>query len=71
MPNPKTGTVTFDVATAIKETKAGKVEYRVDKTGVIHVGVGKVSFDDTKLRENACTWLMSPSPLSVAVTVMV
>jgi large subunit ribosomal protein L1 len=53
MPNPKTGTVTFDVATAIRETKAGKVEYRVDKTGVIHVGVGKVSFDATKLRENA------------------
>lgn len=52
MPNPKTGTVTFDVATAIKETKAGKVEYRVDKTGVIHVGVGKVSFDADKLREN-------------------
>ena len=53
MPNPKTGTVTFDVATAIKETKAGKVEYRVDKTGVIHVGVGKVSFDADKLRDNA------------------
>ena len=53
MPNPKTGTVTPDVATAIRETKAGKVEYRVDKTGVIHVGVGKVSFDATKLRENA------------------
>jgi large subunit ribosomal protein L1 len=53
MPNPKTGTVTFDVATAIKETKAGKVEYRVDKTGVIHVGVGKVSFESVKLRENA------------------
>lgn len=53
MPNPKTGTVTFDVATAVRETKAGKVEYRVDKTGVIHVGVGKVSFDDDKLRENA------------------
>jgi large subunit ribosomal protein L1 len=52
MPNPKTGTVTFDVATAIKETKAGKVEYRVDKTGVIHVGVGKVSFDTDKLRDN-------------------
>ena len=52
MPNPKTGTVTFDVATAIKETKAGKVEYRVDKTGVIHVGVGKVSFDADKLRDN-------------------
>jgi large subunit ribosomal protein L1 len=53
MPNPKTGTVTFDVANAIKETKAGKVEYRVDKTGVIHVGVGKVSFENDKLRENA------------------
>ena len=53
MPNPKTGTVTFDVATAVRETKAGKVEYRVDKTGVIHVGVGKVSFDANKLRENA------------------
>jgi len=52
MPNPKTGTVTPDVATAIKETKAGKVEYRVDKTGVIHVGVGKVSFDQDKLRDN-------------------
>jgi len=53
MPNPKTGTVTPDVTTAVKETKAGKVEYRVDKTGVIHVGVGKVSFDSDKLRENA------------------
>jgi large subunit ribosomal protein L1 len=53
MPNPKTGTVTFDVANAIRETKAGKVEYRVDKTGVIHVGVGKVSFEPDKLRENA------------------
>ena len=53
MPNPKTGTVTPDVATAVKETKAGKVEYRVDKTGVIHVGVGKVSFDNDKLRDNA------------------
>src|SRR6201988_1176789 len=52
MPNPKTGTVTPDVATAIKETKAGKVEYRVDKNGVIHVGVGKVSFEPDKLRDN-------------------
>src|ERR687897_865374 len=53
MPNPKTGTVTPDVATAVRETKAGKVEYRVDKTGVIHVGIGKVSFADDALRENA------------------
>src|SRR5256714_8970019 len=53
MPNPKTGTVTFDVRAAVTETKAGKVEYRVDKTGVIHVGVGKVSFEAQKLRENA------------------
>ena len=53
MPNPKTGTVTQDVTTAVKETKAGKVEYRVDKTGVIHVGVGKVSFEADKLRDNA------------------
>ena len=53
MPNPKTGTVTPDVTTAIRETKAGKVEYRVDKTGVIHVGVGKVSFENDKLRDNA------------------
>ncbi len=55
MPNPKTGTVTFDVATAVRETKAGKVEYRVDKTGVIHVGVGKVSFESEKLRDNITT----------------
>jgi large subunit ribosomal protein L1 len=53
MPNPKTGTVTADVANAIRETKAGKVEYRVDKTGVIHVGVGKVSFPNDKLLENS------------------
>jgi large subunit ribosomal protein L1 len=52
MPNPKTGTVTMDVATAIQETKAGKVEYRVDKTGVIHSPVGKISFDTAKLEEN-------------------
>ena len=57
MPNPKTGTVTFDVATAVRETKAGKVEYRVDKTGVIHVGIGKVSFEPDRLRENAQTLL--------------
>jgi large subunit ribosomal protein L1 len=53
MPNPKTGTVTFDVRTAVQETKAGKIEYRVDKTGVIHVPVGKASFDAEKIQENA------------------
>lgn len=53
MPNPKTGTVTFDVAKAVKEIKAGKVEYRVDKTGIIHAGVGKLSFGVEKLHDNA------------------
>jgi len=53
MPNPKTGTVTQDVAQAVKEVKAGKVEFRVDKTGVIHCPVGKVSFAADKLLENA------------------
>ncbi|HUF03502.1 MAG TPA: 50S ribosomal protein L1 [Aridibacter sp.] len=52
MPNPKTGTVTMDVGRAVKDTKAGKVEYRVDKTGVVHSPVGKVSFDESKLLEN-------------------
>jgi len=57
MPNPKTGTVTNDIANAVKEVKAGKVEFRVDKTGVIHVPVGKVSFDAQKLVENAASLL--------------
>jgi large subunit ribosomal protein L1 len=57
MPNPKTGTVTNDIAQAVKEVKAGKVEFRVDKTGVIHVPVGKVSFESGKLVENASTLL--------------
>jgi large subunit ribosomal protein L1 len=55
MPNPKTGTVTADVGRAVRETKAGKVEFRVDKTGVIHAPVGKVSFDSQLLAENAKT----------------
>ncbi len=55
MPNPKTGTVTFDVAKAVNEIKAGKVEYRVDKAGNIHVPIGKVSFDTEKLVENFAT----------------
>src|ERR1700726_132870 len=53
MPNPKTGTVTFDVAQAVKEIKAGKVEFRVDKQGIIHSPIGKISFDSAKLADNA------------------
>jgi len=53
MPNPKTGTVTFDVGKAVKEIKAGKVEYRVDKTAIIHAPIGKVSFGPDKLLDNA------------------
>jgi large subunit ribosomal protein L1 len=52
MPNPKTGTVTMDVAKAVEEIKAGKVEYRVDKAGNVHVPVGKISFEENKLAEN-------------------
>src|SRR5213076_901258 len=53
MPNPKTGTVTFDVAKALQEIKAGKVEFRVDKTGIIHAPVGKISFSADQLEDNA------------------
>ena len=58
MPNPKAGTVTMDVAKAVKEIKAGKIEYRLDKTNIIHVPIGKVSFGSEKLTENFQT-LMS------------
>ncbi|HVB33343.1 MAG TPA: 50S ribosomal protein L1 [Patescibacteria group bacterium] len=53
MPNPKTGTVTFDVARAVKEIKAGKVEFRLDKTAIIHAPVGKITFEASHLAENA------------------
>lgn len=53
MPNPKTGTVTLDVAKAVQEVKAGKIDFKVDKNGIVHSAVGKVSFEGTKLKENA------------------
>ena len=59
MPNPKTGTVTFDVAEAVKEIKAGKVVYRVDKAGVVHAPIGKSSFESSRLVENARALLSS------------
>jgi large subunit ribosomal protein L1 len=52
MPNPKTGTVTFEIARAVREIKAGKVEFRVDKTAIVHAPVGKVSFTEERLLEN-------------------
>ena len=59
MPNPKTGTVTFDVAKAVREIKAGKVEYRVDKTAIVHAPIGKVSFGPDRLFDNARTLIES------------
>jgi large subunit ribosomal protein L1 len=59
MPNPKTGTVTFDVARAVQEVKAGKVEFRTDKTALVHVPVGKISFTPDKLIDNATTVITS------------
>jgi large subunit ribosomal protein L1 len=53
MPNPKTGTVTLDVAKAVQEVKAGKIDFKVDKYGIIHSSVGKVSFEGEKIRDNA------------------
>jgi large subunit ribosomal protein L1 len=52
MPNPKVGTVTFDIERAIKESKAGKVEFRAEKAGIVHAPVGKLSFEPEKLKEN-------------------
>ena len=71
MPNPKTGTVTFEVGKAVKEIKAGKIEYRVDKTGIVHVPIGKVSFETAKLLGNFRTLmdiLMKVKPASAKGT---
>jgi large subunit ribosomal protein L1 len=73
MPNPKTGTVTFDVTKAVNEIKAGKVEYRVDKAGNIHAPIGKASFEDNKLIENFTTifdTLMKVKPAAAKGTYM-
>ena len=55
MPNPKTGTVTMDIASAVKEVKAGKIDFKVDKTGIVHCAIGKASFTPEQIRENAKT----------------
>jgi large subunit ribosomal protein L1 len=57
MPNPKTGTVTFDVAQAVEQLKAGQVEYRVDRTGIVHAAIGKMSFTDEQLIDNTQAYL--------------
>jgi large subunit ribosomal protein L1 len=53
MPNPKSGTVTMDVAKAVKEVKQGKIDFKVDKTGIVHTSIGKVSFTPEQIRDNA------------------
>jgi large subunit ribosomal protein L1 len=59
MPNPKSGTVTMEIGTTVKEIKAGKIDFRVDKTGIVHTGVGKASFEGTKLKDNVKTLMQT------------
>ena len=63
MPNPKSGTVTQDVAAAVKEVKQGKIDFKVDKYGIVHAAIGKVSFDAAKLKENATELLQTLNKL--------
>lgn len=66
MPNPKSGTVTLEVGKAVKEVKAGKIDFKVDKTGIIHVGIGKASFSPDKLRDNAAEMIQTIAKLKPA-----
>jgi large subunit ribosomal protein L1 len=63
MPNPKTGTVTMDVGKAVQEVKAGKIDFKVDKAGIIHASVGKVSFDPAKIAENVREFILAVDKL--------
>jgi len=66
MPNPKSGTVTMDVAKAVKEVKQGKIDFKVDKTGIVHASVGKVSFSPEKIAENAKEFIATINKLKPA-----
>jgi large subunit ribosomal protein L1 len=66
MPNPKVGTVTMDVATAVRERKAGRIEFRTDRTGIIHAPIGKVSFTPAQIEENLMTLLRTLQRLKPA-----
>lgn len=66
MPNPKSGTVTMDVGNAVKEVKAGKIDFRVDKYGILHTSIGKVSFDADKIKENAEAFIQTVVKLKPA-----
>lgn len=66
MPNPKSGTVTMDIAKAVTEVKAGKIDFKVDKTGIIHTSVGKVSFDADKIKDNVAEMILTVSKLKPA-----
>jgi large subunit ribosomal protein L1 len=66
MPNPKSGTVTLEVGKAVKEVKAGKIDFKIDKTGIIHVSIGKASFPADKIRDNAMEMINTVAKLKPA-----